>query len=303
VSVQIGVSPIAWVNDDMPELGGGTRLETILRDADEIGFTGIELGGIFPRDAATLRPLLGAHHLELAGGWFGGRLLSHGVEAEIARARDHLALLAAMGCTVFIYAEVSNAIHGARDMARSARPRLSNEIWKVFGERLTEFAETIAAEGFRLAYHPHLGTVVEGPEDLAAFIAHTGEAAGLTLDTGHATLAGIDPIAVIGAHPGRIAHVHCKDVRGAVFEAVRVREMSFLGGVLAGMFTAPGDGDLDWPAVMGALAAIGYSGWMVVEAEQDPAMADPKTFSAMGLATLRSAARAAGLAVATGTGR
>ncbi len=303
MGVRFGVSPIAWVNDDMPQLGAGTGLDVILRDAEEIGFSGIELGGIFPREAAGLRPLLAAHHLELAGGWFGGRLLSHGVEAEIARASDHLALLGALDCKVFIYAETSNAIHGVRETALSARPRLTTQTWKVFGDRLTRFAEAIAGRGFRLGYHQHLGTVVEGPEDLAALVTHTGEAVGLTLDTGHATLAGINLIAAIGAHPGRIAHVHCKDVRSVVFAGVRARDASFLNGVLAGMFTAPGDGDIDWSAVIGALAAIGYGGWMIVEAEQDPAKADPKTLSALGLATLRSAAQAAGLAIEPGGGR
>jgi inosose dehydratase len=297
MSIRFGVSPIAWINDDMPELGAGTALSSVLADARDIGFLGVEMGGTFPREPVALRAVLGAYNLDLVGGWFGGGLLAHDARTEIAGAREHVALLHAMGCKVFIIAETSNAIHGARATPLSAGPRLSDETWPVFGERLTAFADFIDEEGLRLAYHPHLGTVVERPADVEALLRHTGEEVGLTLDTGHAALAGVDAIGLIRAHPGRIAHVHCKDIRGEVFARGEATGMSFLEGVLAGMFTAPGDGDLDWDALMGALADAGYEGWVVVEAEQDPAKADPKTYAALGLATLEAAAAARGVAI------
>ena len=295
MSIRFGVSPIAWVNDDMPELGGDTLLSTILADARDIGFSGVELGGKFPRDPAVLRPLLAGYGLDLVGGWYSGQLLVRDVEAEIAAARDHLALLKAMGATVFVHAETSNAIHGQRAIPLSRTPRLDAAGWKLFGERLTGFADHIAGEGLRFAYHHHLGTVVEGAADLAALTSVTGSSVGLTLDTGHAALGGIDPVAAIRAHPARIAHVHCKDVRRSVFDEVRARDLSFLDGVLAGMFTVPGDGGLDYAQVMRALADIGYCGWIVVEAEQDPAIADPRQFGELGLRTLEREAAAAGL--------
>ena len=295
MSVRFGVSPIAWINDDMPELGGGTSVETILRDARDIGFAGVELGGKFPKDAAVLKPLLAGFGLDLVGGWFSGNLLLHGVAAEIAAAQAHLDLLKAMGSSVFVHAETSNAIHGQRAVPLRRTPRLDADGWKRFGLRLTQFAEHIEGQGLRFAYHHHLGTVVEGPEDLAALLDATGPAVGLTLDTGHAALAGIDPVAAIRAHPERIAHVHCKDVRPDVFARVRSDDLSFLDGVLAGMFTVPGDGALDYAAVMRALADIGYAGWIVVEAEQDPALADPRKYGELGLRTLERCAAAAGL--------
>jgi len=266
VSVRFGVSPIAWVNDDMPELGGDTPVETILADARDIGFSGVELGGKFPKDAAVLRPLMAGYGLDLIGGWYSGELLTRDVEAEIAAAQDHLALLKAMGSTVFVHAETSNAIHGQRGTPLSRTPRLDAVGWQAFGARMTGFAEYIAGRGLKFAYHHHLGTVVERPVDLEAFLAVTGAAVGLTLDNGHAALGGIDPVAAIRAHPARIAHVHCKDVRAEVFAGVRTRSASFLDGVLAGMFTVPGDGGLDYGAIMRALADIGYAGWIVVEA-------------------------------------
>jgi inosose dehydratase len=295
MSIRFGVSPIAWINDDMPELGGETLVETILADARDIGFSGVELGGKFPRDPAALKPLLGGYGLDLVGGWFSGNLLANDVDAEIAAAQDHLALLKAMGSTVWVHAETSNAIHGQRGTPLSHSPRLDAAGWRRFGERLTAFADHIAGQGLRFAYHHHLGTVVERPEDLDAFLAATGEGVGLTLDTGHAALGGIDPVATIRAHPRRIAHVHCKDVRREVFADVQARGQSFLEGVLAGMFTVPGDGGLDYAAVMRALADVGYAGWIVVEAEQDPAIANPRTYGELGLRTLEREAAAAGL--------
>jgi inosose dehydratase len=295
LSVRFGVSPIAWVNDDMPELGGDTPLESILADARDIGFSGVELGGKFPKDAAVLKPLLAGYGLDLIGGWYSGELLARDVRAEIVAAQDHLTLLKAMGATVFVHAETSNAIHGQRGTPLSRSPRLDAAGWQAFGARLTDFAEYVQGQGLRFAYHHHLGTVVERPVDLDAFLAVTGAAVGLTLDTGHAALGGIDPVAAIRAHPARIAHVHCKDVRAEVFAGVRTRGLSFLDGVLAGMFTVPGDGGLDYGAVMRALADIGYSGWIVVEAEQDPALADPRKYGELGLRTLEREAAAAGL--------
>jgi len=299
MTIRFGVSPIAWINDDMPELGGDTPLESVLADCQAIGFSGVELGGVFPRDPAVLKPLLDRYGLDLVGGWYSGNLLAHSADDEIAALQDHLALLKAMGCSVFIHAETSNAIHGDRSKTLSATPRLDAEGWKEFGARLTAVADYIAAQGLKFAYHHHLGTVVERPEDLDAFLAHTGPSVGLTVDTGHAALGGLDPVALIRSHPDRVAHVHCKDVRGDVFrEVVLDGEGSFLAGVLAGMFTVPGDGSLDYAAVMKALAEIGYAGWIIVEAEQDPAIANPRQYGEIGLATLKTEAAAAGLKAA-----
>jgi inosose dehydratase len=297
MTIRFGVSPIAWINDDMPELGGDTAVATVLADARAVGFTGIELGGKFPRGAAVLQRLLSDHGLDLVGGWYSGNLLRHSAQEEIASLQPHLALLKAMHCSVFIHAETSNAIHSDRARPLWATPRLDQNAWVQFGERLTEVADYIASEGLRFAYHYHLGTVVERPEDLEQFIRHTDPSVGLTVDTGHAALAGIDAVTVIRAYPERVAHVHCKDVRRAVFRDVIRLERSFLDGVLAGMFTVPGDGDLDFDAVMKALGDVGYGGWVIVEAEQDPVKADPRQYAQIGLRTLRQAALAAGLLI------
>lgn len=295
MAIRFGVSPIAWINDDMPELGGDTEVETILADAEEIGFAGVELGGKFPRDPAVLKAMLAAHRLDLIGGWWSTNLLIHSAKDEIAALQFHLALLKAMGSTVFIAAECSNAIHGDRSRSLSETPRLAAGDWPRFGEQLTALAAYIESQGLKFAYHFHLGTVVERAADLDRFVANTAANVGFVVDTGHAALGGVDAAALIRRHPGRIAHIHTKDVRRPVFERVQADGRSFLDGVLAGMFTAPGDGDLDFAPVMQALAEIGYTGWIVIEAEQDPKLADPRVYSRLGLETLKSAASAAGL--------
>ena len=295
MSIRFGVSPIAWANDDMPELGGETPVETILADAAEIGFAGVELGGKFPRDPAALGPLLARHGLALVGGWYSLNLLARDTEAEIAALQPHLALLKAMGSSVFIAAETSNAIHGTRGRPLAETPRLAAADWQRFGDRLAAVAAHIEREGLRFAYHFHLGTVVETQGDVDAFIAATPASVGFVVDTGHAALGGVDAVDLIRRHPERIVHIHTKDVRRPVFDAVMAERRSFLDGVLAGMFTAPGDGSLDFGAVMRALADIRYDGWIVIEAEQDPALADPRVYSRLGLATLKQGAAAAGL--------
>ncbi|MGC1301807.1 MAG: myo-inosose-2 dehydratase [Caulobacteraceae bacterium] len=295
MNIRFGVSPIAWINDDMPELGGDTPLETVFGDCRDLGFEGVELGGKFPKDPAVLKPLLAGYGLDLIGGWYSTHLLARDAEAEITALQPHLALLEAMGCKVFIAAECSNAIHGQRDMPLRAQPQVGEGGWPAFGERLTRVADHVAARGLRFAYHHHLGTSVETQADLDAFVANTGAAVGFVVDTGHAVLGGVDPAALIRTHPGRVNHVHCKDVRRAVHRDILDGGRSFLDGVLAGMFTAPGDGAIDFAEVMRALAAIDYSGWIVIEAEQDPALADPRRYSEIGLSTLKRDAAAAGL--------
>lgn len=296
MSVRFGVSPIAWANDDMPELGGDTPVETILDDAADIGFAGVELGGRFPRDPSVLGPMLARRRLALVGGWYSLNLLTRDADAEIAALQPHLALLRAMGSHVFIAAETSNAIHADRSRPLVETPRLAAGDWPRFGERLAAVAAYVERQGLAFAYHFHLGTVVERQADVDAFIAATPEDVGFVVDTGHAALGGVDAAALIRAHPQRIVHMHAKDIRRTVFDALMAARRSFLDGVVAGVFTAPGDGDLDFAPVLRALADIGYDGWIVIEAEQDPTLADPRVYSRLGLKTLRVAAAAAGLA-------
>jgi inosose dehydratase len=294
MSVRLGISPIGWSNDDLPELGGDIPLDTCLAEAHEAGFEGIELGHKFPRDPALLRPLLADRGLHLVSGWYSGRLLERSLAEELKAVEPHRALLAAMGCTVLVYAETSGGIAGDRNRPLSSRPRLPDGEWQDFGIRLTELADRFAERGIRLAYHHHMGTVVETADEIDRLMAATGGSVGLLLDTGHLAFAGVDPANIAWRHRLRINHVHCKDVRPGVLARARAADQSFLDAVLDGVFTVPGDGVINFAAVLTALKAADYRGWFVVEAEQNPARAPPLVYARRGFVHLSAVVRETG---------
>ena len=287
--LRLGISPIAWSNDDMPELGGDTPLETCLAEARLAGYEGVELGRKFPRDPTALGPILERHGLALISGWYGARLLERSAEDEIAAMQPHIDLLRALGAEVVVFAEVSASVQSRREAPLSSRPVLDQEQWPAFIARLDAVARHLAEEGLGLVYHHHMGTVIEREAEVDRLMAETGPEVGLLLDTGHLAFAGADPAAVAHRHANRIRHVHCKDVRADVLARVKVQDTSFLDAVLAGAFTVPSDGAIDCAAVLRPLRAAGYAGWLVVEAEQDPAQAAPLTFARLGRAGLEHA--------------
>ncbi len=291
--IRIGANPIGWSNDDMREIGGETPLETCLAEAKEAGFEGMELGHKFPREPKALRAALAPFGLACVSGWYSAELLTRDADAEMAALRSHLDLLKAMGSNVLVFAETSNAIHGDRSMPLSRRPVLAADGWAGFGRRMTAVAERTAAEGVRLVYHHHMGTVVQSEADIDALMNNTGEAVHLLLDTGHATWGGAHPATLARRWRSRISHVHTKDVRKAVMEQANADGWSFLDSVLAGVYTVPGDGMVDFASVFRELP--GYSGWVVVEAEQDPKKAHPLTYAKKGHAHLVQVLRETGL--------
>ncbi|HEV7324208.1 MAG TPA: myo-inosose-2 dehydratase [Bosea sp. (in: a-proteobacteria)] len=297
--IRIGANPIGWSNDDLQDIGGATPLETCLAEAREAGFVGMELGHKFPREPKALKAALDPFGMACISGWYSAELLTRDADEEMKHLRAHLDLLKAMGSTVLVFAETSNAIHGDRSKPLSQRPVTAAGDWAEFGRRVTQVAEQTLAEGVRLVYHHHMGTIVESEADIDAFMAATGDAVHLLLDTGHATWGGADPVKLAERYRARISHVHAKDVRKAVMEQARREDWSFLDAILGkgedlGVYTVPGDGMVDYPAVFKALP--GYSGWVVVEAEQDPEKAHPLTYAKKGVAHLKQSLKEAGLA-------
>ena len=286
MSVRFGANPIIWSNDDLRELGAATSLEACLSQAGQIGFEGMELGHKFPRDPHELAAVLRRFGLACVSGWYSAQLLSRDAAAELAQLRAHLDLLKAVGSAVLVFAETSGAVHGDRNRPLGERPRLRAAEWRSFGRRMTDLAGATAAEGVRLAYHHHMGTVVQSEADIDALMDATGPEVGLLLDTGHAQFAGADPVALARRYAPRVTHVHAKDVRAAVAERANADDWSFLRAVVAGVFTVPGDGCVPFAAVFRELR--GYSGWVVLEAEQDPEKADPFTYATLGLRNLRT---------------
>ena len=297
--IRFGTNPIAWANDDDTSIGADIPTARILDEAGrQIGFDGIENGHRWPQDdPEALRALLAEHGLAFVSGWYSTNLLVQSVEAEIEAARPAVAKLRHNGCKVMIVCECSNTVHGNPSMPVNDRPRLTAPQMAEFGARLEQFAAWLASEGITLAYHHHMGTIVETPEEIDALMAATGPHAHLLFDAGHCTFGGGNPEAVLARHVGRVAHVHAKNIRRPVCDRVRAENMSFLQGVLAGAFTVPGDqeGAIDFAPLLAILKGAGYDGWIVIEAEQDPAIRNPLLYQTLGLATLKRLSRAAGL--------
>ncbi len=299
-TVRLGTQPIAWANDDLPELGGVTPLEQILSEAKEAGYAGIEKGGKFPDDPAALKPIMAEHGLQLITGWFSGELRQRSIEQEKQAVRRHLDLLVAMGSPVLVYAETTGTVQGQINTPVANRPRMPEAEFAAYGEKLTALAEWMKGEGIAMAFHHHMGTVVETEREVDLLMASTGEAVGLLFDTGHLTFAGGDCVATLRRHAARVNHFHAKNIRPAVHSQLRNNRWSFLKGVIEGVFTVPGDtqGSVCFREIVNVLGEIGYAGWMVVEAEQDPAKAHPLTFAKMGHAELVACCREAGLTIA-----
>ncbi len=296
--IQYGTNPIAWSNDDDQRLGADISLEQCLREAGEIGFDGIEKGHKFPTDPAQLKAALAPHGLKFVSGWYSLNLLVRSVEDEKRAMQPHLDLLKAMGCSVCIACETSNAIHGDDSRPLVDGPELAGEdAWKKFGADVEAIAAFTAAQGLTLVYHHHMGTVVEAPHEIDHFMANTGPATRLLLDTGHCLFGGGDPTELARKYMDRVGHIHCKNVRMPIAETVEIDHLSFLEGVRRGVFTVPGDpeGAVEFVPVLKIAAEHGYSGWLVIEAEQDPAVRSPLLYQSMGLTALKAMAREAGL--------
>jgi inosose dehydratase len=280
MAIRIGANPIGWSNDDMQELGGWIPLEQCLSEAKAAGFVGMELGNKFPRESAKLRPILEKYGHALIGGWHSIFLIDRDAETEFTEAAHHRKLLKDMGTNVFIVAECTRTIHGDKSKPLSKRPKMTEAEWKRFTERLTRLAELLSQEGFELVYHHHMGTVIQAPDEIDRLMKETGDAVHLLLDTGHATWGGADPVALARKYRKRIRHVHCKDVRAQVRKEADAKDWSFLDAVIAGVYTVPGDGMVDYVSVFKEIP--GYSGWVVVEAEQDPKKAEPGKYAKLG---------------------
>ena len=288
--VRIGINPLTWTNDDLPELGDKNSLETCLSEAKLAGYEGVELGRKFPRDAKVLGPILEKHGLELVSGWYSARLLERSAEDEIKAVSAHLDLLKKLGAKLMVFAEVSRCVHGDRAVALSKRPRLAEKEWKPFCERLDAVAQYLEKQGVRMAYHHHMGTVVQAEDEVDRMMDAT-RSVGLLLDTGHLTFAGGDPLGALKRHAKRIVHVHCKDIRKERLAEARKRDWSFLDAVVGDVFAVPGDGSIAFEPIVKTLAAERYQGWLVVEADQDPAKAHPLTHARIGHDCLRPLAQ------------
>ncbi len=286
MSVKLGIAPIAWSNDDMPELGGDTSLEQCLSEASEAGFVGIESGGKFPKKSEVLIPLLEKYKLSLCSGWYGANLRKNSVKEEIEKIQEQLKLFKDCNAPCIVFAEVSGSIAGEQKRKLSTRPKMDKDEWKELCKKISEIAKYLNGEGIPLAYHHHMGTVIETQNDTERLLENTSDEVKLTLDTGHMLFAGGNYMELVDIFRERLIHVHCKDMRENILKKSIKEDLSFRESFLEGAFTVPGDGCIDYKPLFSLLKKINYSGWLVVEAEQDPKKANPLEYAKIGFTYL-----------------
>lgn len=297
MSVRVGISPIAWQNDDLPDITSEFTMEQALKEAREIGYTGVERGQRMPQDTESLRVYLDRSQLALCGGWCSGNLLVNDIETEKAAIKQQVEQFIALGAPCIVYAECSNTVQGQLGTPVNNRPRLSSDEIKSYGRKLSEIAKWTTDLGMPLAYHHHMGSIIEAEAEVDALMDGSSDQVTLCFDSGHLLFGGGDVMATLNRWANRVHHVHFKDIRPDIVADVRENDRSFLDAVIAGAFTVPGDGCIDFQAIANVLKGMNYEGWIVVEAEQDPAKAPPFEYSKMGYEHILNVCDRAGLPV------
>jgi inosose dehydratase len=297
MSIKLGVAPIAWSNDDMPELGGETSLEQCLNEASKAGFTGIESGGKFPKNSAELLPKLKKENLSLCSGWYGAQLLKNTAKEEFSLMINQLNLFKDCKSPCMVFAEVTNSIQGDPKTPLSKRPKLSKDDWRKLTSRINEISKMMIDEGMPLAYHHHMGTVIETENETRRLMEGTIDTVKLLIDTGHMLFAQGDSIKLANEFKEKLIHVHCKDIRKNVLDKSLKNDSTFRQAFLDGAFTVPGDGCIDYIPFLKVLKKNNYSGWLVVEAEQDPIKANPFRYAQIGYNYLSKAVKECGFEV------
>ena len=282
--VFLGIAPIGWCNDDMPELGSENTFRQIVSEMALAGFTGCEIGNKYPSDPAQLKWDLDLRGMRIASRWFSSFILTQPIEQVEADFVKELDFLAAVGANRINVSEQSYSIQGQMDTPVLADKKyvMNDEEWDRFCKGLDHLGKIAKERGFKLCFHHHMGTVVQTAEETARMLANTNpEYVFLCYDTGHFTFAGEDPLAVLKKYVDRVGHVHLKDMRADVVKQVAPNNWSFLQAVRNGAFTVPGDGCVDFDSVFKLLSEAKYEGWLLVEAEQDPAKANPLQYAKM----------------------
>jgi len=297
MSVKIGISPIAWQNDDLPDITKDYTMEQALRESREIGYTGVERGQRMPHDTEGLRQYLEANDIALCGGWCSGNSLVNDFAAECDATRQQVAQFIALDAPCIVYAECSNTVQGLQNVPVNNRPKLSRDDIMTYGKKISELAKWMADQGMPMAYHHHMGSIIESEDDVNWLMDGSSHEVNLCFDTGHLLFGGGNVMATLDRWGDRVHHVHYKDIRPHIVRDVRDNNQSFLDAVIAGAFTVPGDGCIDFQEVTHKLKAMDYSGWIVVEAEQDPAKAPPYEYSKLGYDNIVAACNAAGLII------
>ncbi len=279
--IKLGIAPIAWTNDDMPDLGSENTFEQCVSEMALAGFEGCEVGNKYPKDTAVLKKALDMRGLQIANQWFSSFVLTEPMEKVEKDFIAQCEFLKAMGAKRIGASEQSFSIQGQMNTpVFDAKYVMNDAEWDKFAKGMNRLGDIANSMGIRLVYHHHMGTVVQTAEEIDRMMDMTApDKFALLYDTGHLAYCGQDYLAVLKKYAKRIAHVHLKDIRPEVVEKVKKEKLSFLQGVREGAFTVPGDGCIDFAPVFDELDKSGYEGWMIVEAEQDPAKANPLEYA------------------------
>ena len=266
--VKLGIAPIAWTNDDMPDLGKENTFEQCVSEMALAGFTGSEVGNKYPKDPEVLKKALELRGVEICNQWFSSFLITKPFEEVEKEFRAQLAFLKAMGAKVIGASEQSYSVQGQLDTPIFGHKyEMNDQEWDTFCTGMNKLGKIAKEEyGIALTFHHHMGTVVQSLAEVDRMMENTDpEYVSLLFDTGHFTYCGEDPLEVVKKYVHRIKHVHLKDIRPEVVEQVKKENMSFLAGVRAGAFTIPGDGCINYDPIFKVLEEAGYEGYMVVE--------------------------------------
>lgn len=295
-----GTNPIAWSNDDDWSIGDHLSLEDCLSDCRTIGFDGIEKGHKMPDEGTALKAALAEYGLRFAAGWHSTNLLVNDLDVEKRALQRFIDMTKAAGGDHINACECSNTVHGNDAVPVNHRPIMDDTQWQRFSEGYEALSAYAHEQGVRMGYHHHMGTIIQSGEDIERFMQMAGPHTRLLLDTGHAFFGGADPAELARRYMGKVSHIHCKNVRPDIMREVIERDLSFLEGVRRGAFTVPGDpeGCVSFEPVLAVAAEHGYSGWLVIEAEQDSRVREPLKYQSMGLKALKAMAERVGLGLA-----
>ncbi|MEG0856954.1 MAG: myo-inosose-2 dehydratase [Terrisporobacter sp.] len=275
--VKLGIAPIAWTNDDMPDLGKENTFEQCISEMALAGFRGSEVGNKYPKDVKVLRRALDLRNMEIASAWFSSFLTTKPYEETEKEFIAHRDFLNDMGAKVIVVSEQGNSIQGQMETpVFNGKYIMNDEEWKLLSDGLNKLGKLAAQKDMKLVYHHHMGTVVQTSEEIDRLMAMTDEnLVYLLFDTGHLVYSGENALDILNKYINRVKHVHLKDIRVNVVDEVKEEKLSFLKGVRKGAFTVPGDGNIDFEPIFEVLAKNNYEGWLLVEAEQDPKVANP----------------------------
>lgn len=280
--VKLGCAPINWTNDDLPSLGGELTFQQCVSEMALAGYKGSEIGTKYPKEKEVLKKALDLRGLQICNGWFSSFFTSEKpIDYTLDLSKQHAEFTYYLGARVVGIGECGVTIHGNESIPLSQAPILSDQQFEKLAKGLNEIGKIAKQKGMKAAFHYHIGTGVQSTEETERLLAMTDpDLVGIVFDTGHSTLAGGDPVKLLEKYLDRVFHIHFKDLRSAVYNQLKDQDWSFLKGVKEGLFTVPGDGDMvDWDGIFNILNKSNYEGWIVVEAEQDPAKADPLEYA------------------------